>query len=80
MMISITLKYIWKSVNIEQKNIEKKRWLNKTFDSDPSDNEPDSGTDSESDSDADDNNESEKSSKKSEKSSKKSENPSKKWY
>ena len=55
----------------------KKRWLNKTFDSDPSDNKLDITTDSDPDSDPDYNNESEKSSNKSdnnesEKSTKKS--------
>ena len=54
------------------KKIKKKRWLNKTFASDLSGNEPNSGTDSEPDSGSDDNNESEKSSKKSEKTSRKS--------
>ena len=47
------------------KKIKKKRWLNKTFASDLSDNEPNSGTDSEPDSGPDDNNESEKPSRKS---------------
>ena len=53
------------------KKIKKKRCLNKTFATDLSDNEPNSGTNSKPDSDLGDNNESGKSSKKSQKPSKK---------